>query len=160
MNPLAWLIGLVLPACGFPAAQGLATPPPMDIAHMVRPSSPNTALAGPTGFTPPPDIVTPLYHVPAGRLLALVRGVADSQPRTYQAAFYPGRFQVHYVVRSAVLNFPDLVVLQVVQEGPDNSDLIIYSHSVYGRSDFGVNRKRVEAWLAALQTQIPPSSER
>jgi uncharacterized protein (DUF1499 family) len=160
MNPLALLLGLVLPACGFPAAQGLATPPPMDLAQMVRPTSPNTALAGPKGFTPPPDIVTPLYHVPAGRLLALVRDVANSQPRTYQAAFYPDHLQLHYVVRSAVLNFPDLVVLQVMQEGPDDSDLIMYSRSVYGRSDFGVNRGRVEAWLAALQTKIPPSSER
>ena len=160
MNPLAWLLGLVLPACGFPAAQGLPTPPRMDIVHMVRPSSPNTALAAPQGFALPPDIVTPLYHVPAGRLFTLIRGVADSQPRTYQAAFYPDELQVHYVVRSAAFNFPDLVVLQVLQEGPDSSDLIVYSRSVYGRSDFGVNRRRVEAWLAALQTKIPPSSER
>ena len=112
------------------------------------------------GFIPPPDIVTPSYHVPAGRLFALVRGVADGQPRTYQAALYPDQFQVHYVVRSAVLNFPDQVVLQVLSEGPDSSELIVYSRSVYGRSDFGVNRKRVEAWLAVLQTKIPPSSER
>jgi uncharacterized protein (DUF1499 family) len=160
MNPLAWLIGLLLPACGFPAAQGLATPSPMDIAHIDRPSSPNTALAGPKGFAPPPDIVTSPYHVPAGRLFALVRGVADGQPSTYQAAFYPDQLQVHYVVRSALLNFPDLVMLQVLPEGADSSELIMYSRSVYGRSDFGVNRKRVEAWLAALQTKIPPSSER
>ena len=160
MKPLAWLIGLVLPACGFPAAQGLPVPPPMDVAHIIRPSSPNTALAGPQGFTPPPDIVTPPYQVPAGRLFALVRSVADGQPRTYQAALYPDQLQVHYVVRSAVLNFPDLVMLQVRPDGPDSSALIVYSRSVYGRSDFGVNRKRVEAWLAALQTKIPPSSER
>jgi len=30
------------------------------------------------------------------------------------------------------------------------SGLIIYSRSRYGRSDFGVNRSRVKAWLAAL----------
>jgi hypothetical protein len=36
----------------------------------------------------------------------------------------------------------------------------VYSRSVYGRSDLGVNRKRIGAWLAALQTKIPSPSER
>jgi uncharacterized protein (DUF1499 family) len=160
MNPFSWLIGLVLPACGFPAAEGVPTPPLMDVAHIVRPSSPNTSLAAPDGFTPPPDIATPIYKISADRLFALIQDVAGSQPRTYQAALYPAQFQVHYVARSAVLNFPDQIMLQVRQDGPDGSDLIMYSRSVYGRSDFGVNRKRVEAWLAALQTKLPSPSER
>jgi uncharacterized protein (DUF1499 family) len=160
MNPLAWLIGLVFPACGFPAAQGLPTPPPMDVAHIVRPANPNTVLAAPAGFAPPPDIVTPVYHIAADRLFALIQDVAGAQPRTYQAALYPAQLQVDYVARTAVFNFPDLIMVQVVKEGPDSSDLVLYSRSVYGRSDFGVNRQRVEAWLAALQTKIPPSSER
>ncbi len=155
MNPIAWLIGLALPACGFPAADGLPPPSLMDIAAIVRPSSPNTALAAPAGFNPPPDIVTPVYHLPAGALFALIRQVASSQPRTWQAAQYPDQLQIHYVVRSLVFNFPDQIMVQVRQEGPDNSDLIVYSRSVYGQSDFGVNRKRIEAWLAALQTKIP-----
>jgi uncharacterized protein (DUF1499 family) len=160
MNPIAWLIGLVLPACGFPAAEGLPTPPRMDVAHIVRPATPNTALAAPEGFDPPPDIVTPPYPVPADRLFALVDEVAGSQPRTFQAAEYPGDLQAHYVARSAVFNFPDLIMVQVVKAGPDRSGLIVYSRSVYGHSDLGVNRKRVEAWLAALKTKIPSSSER
>jgi uncharacterized protein (DUF1499 family) len=158
MNPLAWLIGLVFPACGFPAAQGL--PPPIDVAHIVRPASPNTALVAPVGLAPPPDIVTPLYHISADHLFALIQDVARAQPRTYQAALYPAQLQVDYVARTAVLNFPDLIMVQVLKAGPDSSDLVLYSRSVYGRSDFGVNRQRVEAWLAALRTKIPPSSER
>jgi len=160
MNPLAWLIGLVLPACGSPAAEGLPMPPLMDVAHIVRPSSPNTALAAPQGFTPPPNIVTPPYQVPADRLFFLIQQVAGSQPRTYQAALYPAELQVHYVARSAAFNFPDLIMVQVRQDGPDKSDLILYSRSVYGESDLGVNRKRIEAWLAALQAKLPPSTER
>jgi uncharacterized protein (DUF1499 family) len=160
MNPLAWLIGLVLPACGFPAAEGLPPPPLMDVAHLARPASPNTALAAPTGFDPAPDIVTPVYHVPAERLFALIREIAGSQPRTYQAALFPDQLQAHYVARTAVFNFPDLILLQVRTDGADSSDLIVYSRSVYGRSDFGVNRKRVELWLAQLQAKIPSPSER
>ena len=160
MNPLAWLIGLVLPACGFPAAEGLPPPQPMDVAHLVRPASPNTALAAPAGFTPPPDVLTPGYKVSADRLFALVQDVARGQPRTYQAALYPEQRQVHYVARTAVFNFPDLITVQVQPESSDSSDLILYSRSVYGHSDLGVNRKRVETWLAALQTKLPSSSER
>lgn len=160
MNPFAWLIGLVLPACGFPAAAGLPMPSPMDIAHIVRPSSPNTALAAPEGFSPRPDVVTPPYKIAPAGLFALVQDVAGSQPRTYLAALYPDQLQVHYVARSALFNFPDLITVQVREVPPGRSDLIVWSRSVYGRSDLGVNRKRVEAWLAALQTKLPPSSER
>lgn len=157
MNPIAWLIGLVLPVCGFPAAEGLPTPRPMDVALIDRPASPNTALAAPDGFSPSPDIVTPSYRMPAGELFALVQAVAISQPRTFQSALFTEQFQAHYVARTAVFNFPDLIMVQVRQEGPDSSELIVYSRSVYGQSDFGVNRKRIEAWLAGLRTRLPPT---
>jgi uncharacterized protein (DUF1499 family) len=160
MNPLAWLISLVLPACGYPAAEGLPTPSLMDVAQIVRPDTPNTALAAPAGFNPAPDIVTPPYHLPADRLFALVREVAADQPRTFQAALYPEHLQAHYVARSAVFNFPDLIMVHVRSDSPDNSGLILYSRSVYGRGDLGVNRKRAEAWLGALDKKLPSSSER
>lgn len=160
MNPLAWLLGLALPACGFPAAQGVPTPPPMDIAHIVRPPSPNTALAAPDGFSPTSNIVTPGFTVPPDHLFELVRAVAAEQPRVFQIVIYPDRFQVHYVVRSAVFNFPDVVTAQVRQERPGTSELILYSRSVYGYGDFGVNRKRVETWIGQLETKLHRASER
>lgn len=160
MNPIAWLIGLILPACGFSAAEGLPTPTPMDTAQIVRPASPNTALAAPEGFNPPPDIVTPSYPVQADHLFAQIQAVAAGHPSTYQAAVYADRLQAHYVVRSVPFNFPDLVMVQVTKAGAESSTLIIYSRSVYGHSDLGVNRQRVATWLAALQTKIPSPSER
>ena len=160
MNPLGWLVGLVLPACGFSGALGLPTPAVMDTAAIVRPANPNTALAAPAGFKPPPDIVTPSYRLPAGKLFGLVRDVAAGQPRTFPAALYADRLQAHFVVRSAVFNFPDLIAVQVRPEGEAFCELILYSRSVYGASDLGVNRKRISAWLAELQTKLPPSSER
>ena len=160
MNPIAWLIGLALPACGLPGAAGLPPPSLMDVARIVRPASPNTALAAPAGFSPAPDIVAPPFHLPADRLFALVRDVVAGQPRTFQAALFPDQLQAHYVARSAVFNFPDQIMVQVRQEGSDNSVLIVYSRSVYGRSDFGANRKRIEAWLAELRTKLPSTSER
>jgi uncharacterized protein (DUF1499 family) len=159
MNPLAWLISFVMPACGFPAAQGLPTPARIDPTQIVRPATPNTALAAPQGFNPPPDIATPPFDVSADRLFAAVQQTAAAQPRTYQAAAYPDQLQAHYVARSELFNFPDLILVQVVRDAPERSGLIVYSRSVYGRSDLGVNRKRVATWLAALQARLT-SSER
>ena len=132
----------------------------MDTAQIVRPASPNTALAAPESFNPPPDTVTPSYPVPADRLFAVIQAVAAGQPRTYQAAVYADRLQAHYVARSTLFNFPDLIMVQVTKADADSSRLIVYSRSVYGRSDFGVNRQRVANWLAALQIKIPSPSER
>jgi uncharacterized protein (DUF1499 family) len=160
MTPLAWLIGFVLPACGVRGAQGLPPPQPIDMQRIERPASPNTALAGPAGSVPPPDIVTPAHPMPADRLQGAVRAVAAAQPRTFLAADYPARRQTHWVVRSAVFNFPDLVTAQIADAGADSSTLVLYSRSVYGRSDFGVNRQRLIDWLAALQTKINQPGER
>lgn len=169
MAPFSWLIGLILPACAASGAGGLPVPAPLDLARLERPATPNTALAGPaageppgtaTPTTPAPDIVTPLYHVPAARLFDAIRAIALSQPRTYVAATYPDQLQAHFVARSAVFNFPDLITAQVQPAGPDTSTLVLYSRSVYGRSDLGVNRRRLVGWLAALDASLHSPAQR
>ena len=160
MSVLGWVLGLLLPACAGMGAQGLAVPPPMDMSRIERPASPNTALAAPAGFVPAPDLVTPVYPVPAAALLAALRAVAAAAPRTYLAAAYPARMQLHWVVRSAVWNFPDLVTGQVLADGAGAARLILYSRSVYGYGDFGVNRRRLESWLAALTAALAHPHER
>ena len=154
MAVLPWLISAIFPACGALGASGLPPPPPMDMAAIVRPASPNTALAAPAGFLPAPDIVVAPFMLPPDRLYATIRAVAGAQPLTFPAAAYDDRRQLHYVARTAALNFPDLVAVAVAGPAEGPSTLVIYSRSVYGRSDFGANRKRVEVWLAALRTTI------
>jgi uncharacterized protein (DUF1499 family) len=158
MNPLAWLVSFIMPACGFAGAGGLPPPTLMDMTHVARPTTPNTALAAPAGFRPTPDIVTPTYKVPPDRLFAAIESVAGAQPRTFPAATFAPERQVHYVARSAMFNFPDLITVQVAPAPPDGATLVLWSRSVYGESDLGVNRKRVVAWLAALDAvlNLPP----
>jgi hypothetical protein len=151
MRLLALLLGLVLPGCSGKGPEGLPVPPPMDMAAIVRPSSSNTALAAPEGFRPPPDIVTRRYDVPPDQLYEAIRRVALAQPRTWLQVAYDDRLQAHFVARSAVFNFPDLIAVQV---NPDRT-LVLWSRSVYGEGDFGVNRKRLQAWLAALDATLP-----
>jgi hypothetical protein len=160
MTPLAWLVGFLLPACAASGAGGLPAPTLLHMDHIQRPASPNTALAAPAGSEPVPDIVTPVFRVPAPRLYAEVIATAAGQARAFLAAEFPEQLQAHFVARSALLNFPDLITAQVTQAGPDASTLVLYSRSVYGYSDLGVNRQRLNAWLAALQTTINHTDER
>jgi uncharacterized protein (DUF1499 family) len=160
MTPLAWLLGFILPACAGSGAHGLPAPVLMDMSHIQRPGTPNTALAAPAGAVPAPDIATPTFQVPASRLYAAILAKAARQPRTYLAAEFSAERQAHFVVRSALFNFLDLVTAQANEAGPETSTLVLYSRSVYGYSDLGVNRQRLSAWLATLQATINHTDER
>ncbi len=159
MHLLALLASLAFPACAQSGIGGLPPAHPIDPGAIVRPATPNTALAAPAGFAPKPDLETPVYRVPPATLFADLEKLAAGEPRTYLQATFADRLQAQYVVRSALLNFPDLVMAQVLA-GPDagSARLVLWSRSVYGQSDLGVNRKRVAAWLAALGAAVPHSN--
>jgi uncharacterized protein (DUF1499 family) len=151
LTPFAWLIGFVLPACGADGIAGLPAPPLMDMTRIERPATPNSFLAGPRDMTPRPDEIIGPMNIASAMLYDRARVAFSAQPRTYVAAEYPAQHQIHYVVRSKLMNYPDLVTVQVNDAGAERSTVVIWSRSVYGRSDFGVNRKRTEAWLTALR---------
>lgn len=143
---------LLLAGCGILGA--VAPPPPGDLSGLQRPSSPNTALVAPAGFTPVPDLPTRRYPVPADRLLRAVRGVILALPRSSALAEDPARRRADHVVRSLVFRFPDIVQVQVLPADDGTSDLVLYSYSLMGHSDLGVNLRRVMAILAALDAEL------
>ncbi|MCC6717235.1 MAG: DUF1499 domain-containing protein [Acetobacteraceae bacterium] len=147
---LPLLLALLLPACRDHGADGIAPATVIDMTRLVRPATPNTALAAPEGFAPVPDIITPRYAADPDRLFAAIQAVALAQPRVFVHGTFPQLRQAHFVARSALLNFPDLIAVQVTPE----SGLVLWSRSVHGRSDFGVNRARLAAWLAALPAAL------
>ena len=155
MSVLGWLLGFALPLCATQGAHGVAVPAaPASLRGIVRPGSPNHALAAPAGFSPVPDLVTPGYAVPAATLLAAIEAVALAQPRVFPMAG-PAEtpWRRDYVARSAVFNFPDLVAVEVLP-ADGGAGLVLWSRSVYGRSDLGANRRRLAAWLAALDRRL------
>lgn len=151
MTPLAWVLGLLLPACGAEGAAGLPPPVPMDMTRIERPKTPNTFLAGPAGMSPAPDLPVAPFAMPAQVLFEKAKAAFGAGERVYPAAEFPDKRQVHYVVRSKLMNYPDLVTVQASPAGESASTLIVWSRSVYGRKDFGVNQARTEAWLQALR---------
>jgi hypothetical protein len=148
---LGWLMGLVFPACAAAGAAGLPPPAMIDFAALVRPATPNTALAAPPGGTPlVPDIVLAPFPAPVERVRAAVRAAAQSD-----GAFDHGATgtQAHWVARSKLFNFPDLVTADVAA-ADGGARLILWSRSVYGHSDLGANRKRLERWVAAIRKDL------
>lgn len=64
-------------------------------------------------------------------------------PRTRLLGGSLAEGQLRYVTRSLVWGFPDITELTVRPE-----EISISGHLVFGRSDFGVNQRRIEGWLA------------
>jgi hypothetical protein len=144
------LLGLAYPACAAEGTAGLPAPTLLDFSTLGPPRRGNTALAAPPGMHVHPDIITRRRDIPPLRLYETLKRIALSQPRTYLHAEFAGQLQAHFVARSPRCNYPDLIAIQIT---PDSMPAL-YSRSVYGEADFGVNRKRLVAWLAALDAAI------
>lgn len=91
-----------------------------------------------------------VYAVPPEALLERVREIAEATPGTVELAGSPEAGRLTFVTRSQVIGFPDYTT--VAAEAHDGgSRLAIYARLRFGRSDFGVNAARVNAWLQALE---------
>ena len=73
--------------------------------------------------------------------------IAMKTPRTKRIPETGQGSMVTYVTRSAVLGFPDYTTVR-----QDGEKLTIYARARFGRSDFGVNRDRVQNWIDALKS--------
>jgi uncharacterized protein (DUF1499 family) len=131
-------------------AAGLEEAQPLEFASLVLPRSPNTCLATPAWHPGFKHLETPIYPVSTGRLFEVLGQVAAEFPRTYPRGSWPERNQAQWVERSQIMNYPDIIMAEVVAAPTGGAGLFLYSHSLFGWSDMGVNRARVDRWLAAL----------
>lgn len=144
-------VGLFVVGCGI---EELSSSVPGNLSKLRRPSSPNTYLAGPVAFVPTPDLHTREYDVSALKLITLVAGVIKTQPRMTALAFKGDMLRADYVARSLVFGFPDVLLTQVLPKDEGRSALVLYSYSLKGYYDFGMNRRRVTAILAGLDAAL------
>ena len=93
---------------------------------------------------------SPAFDVAVDRLRERWREVVTAQPRVELLAEGRDGQQFDYVQRSARFRFPDIITVRFIAVSAARSTLAIYSRSVYGKSDLGVNRQRIEAWLKIL----------
>ena len=77
--------------------------------------------------------------------LARFAEVAKARPRVTLLAGSVEEGRMTWVVRSVVWGFPDYVTAEAAPAG-----LRVWSRLRFGQSDLGVNRARLEDWLARL----------
>jgi uncharacterized protein (DUF1499 family) len=113
---------------------------------------PNQYLVLPPGYAAfaKPHRISPVFAPPPADLLAAVRRIALAEPRTTLMSEDAAARQLELVQRSKVFRFPDFITIEAVAVDAGGSALALYSRARYGIRDFGVNRMRIERWLAAL----------
>ncbi|NDV00902.1 DUF1499 domain-containing protein [Pseudoroseicyclus sp. CLL3-39] len=87
---------------------------------------------------------------PGPEVLSRLDAIALDTPRTHRVAGSPAEGMITWVSRSALWGFPDFTTARV-----EDGKLTIHGRLRFGRGDMGVNRKRVERWLAQLEARAP-----
>lgn len=123
----------------------------VDPLEAPRTGRPNAWRVAPPGALVQIDAAAPVYALGASDLAQAFDARVQEEPRTTRLAGRPSGLWATYIVRSRHLRFPDYVSVRFLDLADGASTLAIYSRARYGRSDLGVNRARVENWLAALR---------
>lgn len=128
---------------------------PVAFETLTRRAHPTDALAAPPGFgVAQADRETPRFPVAPERLAALLVAALGAEPDLTRVDDGADPFHLRFVQRSRVLRFPDTIDVRVLPAEGGRSSLAIYSRSQLGQNDFGVNRARVERWLATLAKAV------
>lgn len=113
-----------------------------------------TPDAAPADRDPERDASSPVFEVPVAELAAAFDAVALADDRVEVVAGSAADGFVTYVQRSAVFAFPDFVSVTFSDVATGGSSLAVFSRAQYGKSDLGVNKKRVERWVAAAEQRL------
>lgn len=98
------------------------------------------------------DLASGVRRRVSGDAETLVRlnGIILASPRTELLAGGVDEGFVTYVTRSQWMGFPDYTTVRL-----NSDDIEIWARLRFGRDDMGVNRARVDGWLAELARQQP-----
>jgi len=125
---------------------------PVDWATLRRSPTPNDALVCPPDLCPnaKADAKAKVYQMTAAELLARIKRIALAEPNTRELKCDPDCDRVARILQLTLLmRYPDTVDIEVFSV-PGGTTLAIYSRSLVGSGDFGVNGRRIQRWLAAL----------
>ncbi len=81
----------------------------------------------------------------AGETLSRLDAIIRDTPRTEVLAGSLDEGMITYVTRSALWGFPDYTTV-----GLRDGRIVLYGRARFGKSDMGVNAKRLDGWLSQL----------
>jgi uncharacterized protein (DUF1499 family) len=129
---------------------------PVTFETLQRRSTPNDALACPPEVcSAKADIVPPVFAVSAAGLADAFDKAIASEPRLTLVETSERGASRRYIQRSRLFGFPDTIVVRFFERAGGHSTLALYSRSQLGKGDLGVNRARIERWLAELGREVP-----
>jgi uncharacterized protein (DUF1499 family) len=125
---------------------------PVDWATLTRHPT-NDALICPASHCPNAiaDQQAKVYPLAPADLLARVKRVALAEPDTKELPGAPDRERgARFVQYTRLMRYPDTIDVDIIPAGEGRATLALYSRSLVGRKDFGVNHARLTRWLAAV----------
>lgn len=124
----------------------------VDFATLSLTQKPNQYLVCSDGFCrTAAHRVSPVYNMTAKELRERWLEWMTELPKVVLESASSDGFQVTFMERSPLMGFPDLITVQFLPAGERQSAVAIYSRSLYGYSDLGVNRARIERWLGQFK---------
>lgn len=88
---------------------------------------------------------------PPGQVLDTLVKITGTYPRTRVYAGDAPSGRVTFVSHTALMGFPDYTTISA--EGVDGGTRLVFLGRLrFGRSDFGVNKRRILGWIKALQS--------
>jgi uncharacterized protein (DUF1499 family) len=100
------------------------------------------------------DSSSPVFDVDVSQLAAAFDKVARADKQVEVLAGAADDGFATYVQRSTFFAFPDYASVTFVAVPSGGSTFSIFSRSQYGKSDLGVNEKRVKRWTDALTSEL------
>lgn len=125
--------------------------PPTAFKTLTLASSPNHYLVCPKGYCSSPiNKEAPKFAIPVTELISRWGQMVTAQPRISHIKFSNNGRQVDLVQRTDLVRYPDIITARFIPIDDATSSIAIYSRSIYGKSDFGTNKSRIEAWITIL----------
>ncbi|MGS4946744.1 DUF1499 domain-containing protein [Meridianimarinicoccus sp. RP-17] len=155
MTGFAGLVGiLIVLAVAFAVFVRVAPSDPVrwhvDPVTVEPPGFPGAVLMRPGGD----GMDSPRFDMSPDALMAAFDRVARASPRVTVLAGSVDDRHVTYIARSALFGFPDYITVRALPDG-DGARLAVVSRLRFGYDDMGVNRARLEGWLARIDDAVP-----
>lgn len=88
---------------------------------------------------------------PAETALTHMARIAADTPRTRVLAGSPQEGRISFVTRSLLWGFPDITTVSAQQQDGE-TQVSIFARQRFGSNDHGVNKARVQNWVAAFDS--------
>jgi len=147
----AWRIFIAVRLDALSASHGQ----PVEFATFELSWKPNQALMAPPGATrATPHLDAPVFAVSPDRLRDAFLSVIAAEPRARVLKKNADGLTFTAVQQTPLMAYPDFVSVEIRPAADGGSTVLIYSRSVFGIRDFGVNRARVEDWVAKVRARL------